>query len=242
MKLSFKERVIRRILPRGIYTLYKMFYFNVKAKNYSKIGGHVDLVAPLTLDTNAVELEPFSRLQNGVNIISAHPQRLVVKKYAAVGAECIIYPGTHVPTVGIPQYLSTMHINDVNNEVVIPEDSWIGTRCIIMSKAKLGRGCIVGAGSFVNKTYPPYAVLAGSPAKVIAVRFTIDQILEHERQLYPAEERFSREYLEQLFEENFKDLRTIGTDKMSAEDRERLSKRKAELGMYDGYTNKDIQE
>ena len=235
MKPSIIQRIVRRIIPRGVYAAYRMFCYNTNPKHYKNIGKHVDLMPPLSMLGTDVQMESFSRLQNGVSVYATPTQRLVVKKYAALGAECIVYPGTHIPTVGLPQYLSPMMINNVDNEVVIPEDAWVGARCIIMNKAKLGRGCVVGAGSFVNKTYPPYAVLAGSPARIIAVRFNIEQILEHERQLYPAEERFSREYLEQLFEEHFKGMRTIGTDKMSPEDRERLSKRKAELGMYDGY-------
>lgn len=42
--------------------------------------------------------------------------------------------------------------------------------------------------------------VASVPAKVIKFRWTIEETLEHERQLYPEEERFSREYLEDIFE------------------------------------------
>lgn len=71
-----------------------------------------------------------------------------------------------------------------------------------MYKANIGRGAVVGANSLVVKEVPPYAVVAGSPAKIIAVRFSLEQILEHERHLYPKNERLSKEYLQALFENN----------------------------------------
>ena len=68
-----------------------------------------------------------------------------------------------------------------------------------MSGSVLGRGCIVGACSMINKPIPPYAVVVGSPAKIVGVKFSIEQILKHEEILYPKEERLTREYLEELF-------------------------------------------
>ena len=40
-----------------------------------------------------------------------------------------------------------------------------------MSGVTLGKGCIVAAGALVNKDIPPYAVVAGVPARVVKYRF-----------------------------------------------------------------------
>jgi len=42
---------------------------------------------------------------------------------------------------------------------------------------------------------PPYSIVAGNPAKVIGFKFTPTQIIEHEKALYPENERFSLEFL-----------------------------------------------
>jgi hypothetical protein len=90
---------------------------------------------------------------------------------------------------------------------------------------------VVAAGAVVSKPVPPYAVVAGVPAKIIATRFTIDQILQHESELYPVEERMSQTELEEVFNEYFQGKKSIGKSEMSEEDRMRLEKEKCELGI-----------
>ena len=64
-----------------------------------------------------------------------------------------------------------------NNEIelvkrtIIGHDVWIGSRVIVMQGVKIGNGAIIGAGSVVTKDVPPYAIVAGCPAKVIRYRF-----------------------------------------------------------------------
>ena len=176
-------------------------------------------------------IENYSRLQDHLNFIS-YEGKLRVKKYAAVGSGCIIIPGDHVPTVGVPQYLAgRLHINDVDGEIEVGEDAWVGAGTILLSHCKIGRGAVVAAGAVVSKHVPPYAVVAGIPAKIIATRFDVEQILQHEASLYPAEERMTKDELEQLFNEYYQGKRSIGKPDMTEEDKIKLRQAKEELGM-----------
>lgn len=87
---------------------------------------------------------------------------------------------------------------DDDKDVVLEGDHWIGINVTILSGVTVGRGAVVAAGSLLTKSVPPYAIVGGVPAKVLKYRFTVDEILEHERILYPEEKRFTREYLESL--------------------------------------------
>lgn len=63
------------------------------------------------------------------------------------------------------------------NNLVIGNDVWIGRNAIISSKCtNIGNGAVIGAGSFVNRDVPPYAVIAGVPARIIKYRFDDDII------------------------------------------------------------------
>ncbi|MEW5894172.1 MAG: acyltransferase [Candidatus Omnitrophota bacterium] len=51
--------------------------------------------------------------------------------------------------------------------VVIEDDVWIGSDCIILKGVRVGRGSVIGAGSVVTNDVPPFTVAVGNPAKVI---------------------------------------------------------------------------
>jgi len=64
--------------------------------------------------------------------------------------------------------------------VVIGADVWIGRGATIMSGVMIGHGAIVAAKAVVTKTVPPYAIVAGNPARIIKFRFdhtTIEALL-----------------------------------------------------------------
>ena len=86
-----------------------------------------------------------------------------------------------------------------DHDVIIEKDVWIGSNVTILEGVTIGRGATIAAGAVVNKDVPPYTVVGGVPAKVIKFYWTIDQIIEHESKLYPENERFSREQLEEVF-------------------------------------------
>ncbi len=55
--------------------------------------------------------------------------------------------------------------------IFISDDVWIGARVIILGGVHIGKGAIIGAGAVVTKDIPPYAIVAGNPAKIIKFRY-----------------------------------------------------------------------
>ncbi len=85
-----------------------------------------------------------------------------------------------------------------DQDVVIEGDNWIGIDVTILSGVTIGRGCVVAAGAVVTKSMPPYTIVGGCPARVLKNRFSVEEILEHERKLYPEKERLDECYLRSL--------------------------------------------
>ncbi|MBU1378751.1 MAG: CatB-related O-acetyltransferase [Alphaproteobacteria bacterium] len=56
-------------------------------------------------------------------------------------------------------------------DVVIGSDVWMGSHCTIMSGVSVGHGAVIAAMAVVTKDVPPYAVVAGNPARVVKMRF-----------------------------------------------------------------------
>ncbi len=57
------------------------------------------------------------------------------------------------------------------NDTIIGYDVWIGAQCYVRQGVHIGNGVVIGSNSFVNKDVPDYAIVAGSPAKIIKYRF-----------------------------------------------------------------------
>lgn len=51
--------------------------------------------------------------------------------------------------------------------VIIEDDVWIGAKASVMPGVTIGRGAVVGTGAVVTKDVPPFAVVAGVPAKIV---------------------------------------------------------------------------
>lgn len=62
-------------------------------------------------------------------------------------------------------------IGRANERTTIGHDVWIGTQACIRQGVKIGTGAVIGAQSFVNKDVPPFAIVVGTPAKVLRYRF-----------------------------------------------------------------------
>jgi virginiamycin A acetyltransferase len=55
--------------------------------------------------------------------------------------------------------------------VTIGNDVWIGAQCVLLSGVSVGDGAVIAANSVVAHDVPSYAIVGGSPAKVIRYRF-----------------------------------------------------------------------
>lgn len=128
--------------------------------------------------------------------------RIILQDMALVGPRVSIITGnhsTHILGKLICDYLPEDKLLNDDQDVVIESDVWVGTGAIILKGVRIGRGTIIGAGSVVTKSIPPYCIAAGVPAKVLKFRWNIEQILQHESMVYPQDQRMSKEALHNVF-------------------------------------------
>lgn len=73
--------------------------------------------------------------------------------------------------------------NDSKFITEIGHDVWIGSHVMIMDGITIGTRAVVGTGSVVTKDIPPYAIVAGVPARIIRYRHPesiIEELLKSE--------------------------------------------------------------
>lgn len=147
-------------------------------------------------------------------VINAGSAKFIMKKYSGAASGLVVSTGTHLSVVGCwrrditeakkreldPQ-------NTSSGDVVVEEEVWLATNVVLMPGVVVGRGSNVGAGSVIRRSVPPYSLVIGNPARVVGFRFTPEQIIEHEKALYPEEERLPLELLEKNYKKYFLDRR-----------------------------------
>jgi len=60
------------------------------------------------------------------------------------------------------------------HSIVIEDDCWLGGGATILAGVRVGHGAVVAAGAVVTRDVPPYAVVAGVPARVVRHRDEAD--------------------------------------------------------------------
>lgn len=67
---------------------------------------------------------------------------------------------------------------------VLEADCWIGQGAMIMEGVRIGRGAVVAAGAVVTRDVPPYAIVGGTPARLLRSRFDAAEIARHDLALF----------------------------------------------------------
>jgi acetyltransferase-like isoleucine patch superfamily enzyme len=136
---------------------------------------------------------------------SSQNKDIIIGNYVGIGPRCLFLCDTIIgDKVLIAAHVAFLNSDDHNYNVigkamwdsgrgdkfkiVVEDDVWIGHGAIILSPVKIGRGSIVAAGSVVNRDIIPYSIVGGTPAKLLKMRFTPQEIYEHEALLIEQKE------------------------------------------------------
>lgn len=130
---------------------------NVEMEKHSFCGYNCDL--------NNVSIGSFCSIANGVIIGGGmHP-------IDWISTSPVFYRGRDSVKAKFAEHERTAPLKSV-----VGHDVWIGQNVIVKQGVTIGTGAVVGMGSIVTKDVPPYAIVAGNPAKVIRMRFKADLV------------------------------------------------------------------
>ena len=98
-----------------------------------------------------------------------HNTSLTIGNYVMMAQDVVVMGGGHChDRTDIPMVKQG---NLPQSRLVINDDVWIGAGAMILAKDyEIGEGAIIAARAVVTKEVPPYAVVAGNPARIIKMR------------------------------------------------------------------------
>jgi len=140
----------------------------------------------------SIILEAGVRLHEGVRLVIGNPAqykhtgirlgpRVVVNAYTylsgeggldieegvLIGPHCCILSAGHQVDQG-NEYIRNNALT--HGPIRIEAGAWIGAAATLLEGVTIGTGAVVGAGSVVTRSVPPYAIVAGNPARLIRYR------------------------------------------------------------------------
>lgn len=212
---SLRNRI--KILSEFILRLKSLVYWTIKAFPRKDSLGFFGKYSIFANPSNigylpGVFIYEYVNIRYGLTVINARTEKVIIKKYCVIAPFCTIITNSHRAILGHPiTFTSEAHVKDKSGDVIIHEDVWIGAHSIILCNVNIGRGAIVGACALVTKDIPPYAVVTGIPARVVGVKFSKTGIIEHEKHLYPRNERLTSQQIDDLFEKYYSnDVKIFG--------------------------------
>lgn len=143
---------------------------------------------------------PYLKIKGNSIPISSRIDAHCTLTYCIIGKHCFIRSGAqfnHVITGNYCSFAADVQIGGMEHPLteystsaqiyrdrcisdkntIIGNDVWVAAGSIIRQGVVIGDGAVIGANSFVNTDVPPYAIVAGSPAKIIRYRFD-EEIIE----------------------------------------------------------------
>jgi len=172
------------LLSRTIINRLKIFLLE---ENVS-IGRNVTIGKDVTIKTTDggkivigdnvfIERNSFLYAQKGAIVIRNNSyigfgSQIVAKKSINIGEDCqiaaytIIRDSNHAIVKSKPIFSQPHNVE----EIVIKDDVWLGSHCVITAGSIIGQGAVVGANAVVTKEVESYTVVGGVPAKFIKNR------------------------------------------------------------------------
>lgn len=168
--------------------LYNLFYCSIKGMNMSVrektktyLGFGSRIINPKQISINESIVGKYCY----ISAQSKHA-KITIGKGSNIGMYCMIASINYVkigenvlfgPNVYVADY--NHEYRDINvpvakqgkdsndNTIIIEDDGWIGKNVVIVGNVHIGKHCVVGANSLVNRDLPDYSVCVGNPCRPV---------------------------------------------------------------------------
>lgn len=177
---------------------------NNQKKIYPRSGDHQTVYLQNVITNPNIEVGDYTMYNDFVNnptmfeqnnVLYHYPinqDKLKIGKFCSIacGAKFLFNSANHtmssLSTYPFPLFYEEWGISkkdvtkswDNKGNIIIGHDVWIGFEAIILAGVTIGNGAIIGARSVVTKDVPPYAIVAGVPARIVRKRFNEDVIVK----------------------------------------------------------------
>jgi virginiamycin A acetyltransferase len=106
-------------------------------------------------------------LNSGTVIYSGHGVR--IGNSVLIAANCTLAASNH-GYLDRDKRIRDQGLLPSKGGIMIYDDVWIASNCVLLDGTQIGHGAVVGAGSLVRGKIDPYSIVAGNPLRVLGYR------------------------------------------------------------------------
>jgi len=171
-------------LRRAVRYTWELASARVRLRGATHIGPHARTLGTPRIDNQGTLAIGAQVLLRSVNVpveLAVSPGALLtigdgcrLNYGVSIAATARVVIGNHVrvgPYVSIADSdfhdLHRRGVRPPSQPVVIEDHVWIGGKASVMRGVRIGRGAVVGIGAVVTRDVPPFAIVAGAPARVV---------------------------------------------------------------------------
>jgi len=151
---------------------------NLKIRERIRIGDYCHIRGELLLFGHDGQIEVGNYCYVGLNTFIWSAKNIIIGNRVLISHNCNIFDNDTHPLDPVERHrqfveiITSGHPNKIeipSAEVNIADDVLIAANSTILKGVQIGQGAIIGAGSVVTKSVPPFTIVAGNPATVIGV-------------------------------------------------------------------------
>jgi virginiamycin A acetyltransferase len=166
-----------------MYIYLRIFLWRILGFDYNILLSKTDYSL---LKYDLFTLKGIGTYDNGAKVWRWSKAPIVIGKYCSIahGVNFIVDEGYHkgsaitnYPFISNLRNFKSLEIVPPQKEgITIGNDVWIGIGSFIMPGVTVGNGVVIGANSVVTNDIPDFAIVGGSPARILKMKFNEEVI------------------------------------------------------------------
>ncbi len=157
----------------------------------AKVGKNVSLFTPRILGEFDLVIGDNCWIGHEAMLMGAAGSKIVMEEGSKLGTRAMLVTGYHKGTLNPNGYID----KEAYGNITLKKYCGVDTMSMVCPGKTIGTRAHVTACSIVRNNIPPYAVVMGSPAKVIGFYFSPDEVLEFQKYTVAEEDRISEDSL-----------------------------------------------
>lgn len=154
---------IVNVFFRSISNFYNIVVAEISSSRFNECGDNNIFDKNIWIN-QAHNIRLKSNIFIGKDVFLNAYDRIEIGNFCAIGAGSKLITANH-STIDLSLPVEKRGL--LKSPIILDDNVWLGYNVIILPGVKLGKGCVVAAGSVVTKSFDNYSMIGGVPAKLI---------------------------------------------------------------------------